>query len=703
MKNVYEKTLSLVIVLAIMVSVFLIPPAGADDQAKSIVSPGPPVTSTWTLYDIAWDETNWSYAIAVGTDTSTGSGLVKKYDPATQTWINIMSRANSVFYDVVADTIRPDTFYVVGTYAPTPNTMASVIEHAGTTPAFTDLPGYSSQGTAFYGCTFDPWTGNNGTLIAVGSDASSNGLVDKYDIDTQTWSAIISNKYDVLEDATWDYNGADTIFVVGHHNETAVAYSYDYSNLYTIPAPSDAGAFHGIDWKTNDYSGYALIVGQSTSGSGKVWMLDTSWSFTEVSGTNASTPILNGVDWDIGGNMAVIVGDMGSVYVHYGFGTSVADWSDPSFTQNIYGVAVKSPHSPGYGLGVGVSSAPKISYQVADSSTAITLDTAFPHITNVEFRDQSNVNRMNQQVDTGNTYYFYIDAYYMISGADHWSDVNISIQAWYDDGSEISDFASATQGGNIRFRLDYDGTTWSLVEPTTDEITLGAAGTEWTYTDGDGNTHHVVSINVTFREQVRWAPGDGTWNAATDTSSPTGAFNDADSWNFNVTAFDRVNTNAKASWYDEFGIFAYTEISASQNPAGAGPPGTNITLSPDSQLSIRANRDYYVTVNVTDLKNATGGSTIPRSDIWVVNNNADAAGNSDIDTLTPFPSGELWVWGLSSGTYMDPMDNGTYTAGNQYGYDSSPVYTNVGWQVSVPAGTPEDHFTATITYTVTYS
>ena len=130
--------------------------------------------------------------------------------------------------------------------------------------------------------------------------------------------------------------------------------------------------------------------------------------------------------------------------------------------------------------------------------------------------------------------------------------------------------------------------------------------------------------------------------------------------------------------------------------------GSTISLSPDSQVAIRTNLDYYMTVNVTDLSSSSGNS-ISRSNIEVMNGHANASGNSDIASWSAFSGNSpLWVWGISGGpSYMPPLANGTYTAGYEYGYDSS-TYTPVSWRVNVPVATPEDHFTATITYEISY-
>ncbi len=706
------------VVLAMIATVFFVTPVRADDQAKTRIEPFASNPSGMTFYNIAWDEQNWSYALAVGEDTS-GNGWIKKYNFTTGVWDNVFGRVGTVFYDIVADMNKPDTFYVVGQDTGSGTTSAGIVEHAETaSPSYTDLPSANLQGAAFYGCTFDAWQGSSGSLIAVGTDTTTNGIIDVFDVYSQTWTKRTTAPGDVLKDATWNYyNAPSYIVVVGNNGGAGIAYSYDYSSANIISVPSGVGPLHGVDWRSNDYMAYALVVGEDTSGVGKVWMIDSSWNFYELSGTDASTPILNGVDWDANGDFAVIVGNGGYVYMHYAWDDSVISWTDSTYTDDLYGVAVKSPGSPGYGLGVGAASSPIISYQVSDTSTGIILDTVFPHLNAIDFRDSAGNSKLNQQVDVGSTYYFFINASY----SQGWGNVELDIYGWYDYGDDTSNY-NDTLGANLNFHLHYvpDSTdpvnnagTWTVVWPIFGEISY--VNSQQTVADdpagsnpgiADDQDYFHLYVNISFAEQVRWAPGDGvSWDAAADQTDRVSALNDINSWNFNVSVYDTGNTNAKQTRYDEFGIFSYTEVSASQNPSGAGPPGTRITLSSDSEVVIRTNRFYYVTVNVTDLKNGTGATTISRANIEVQNSHVDnGTAPTDIMTWTAFTSpGPLWLWGQSAGpTYMGESYDGTYSAGYQYGYDST-TYTPVSWRVNVPPTTPEDHFTATITYEISYA
>lgn len=429
------------------------------------------------------------------------------------------------------------------------------------------------------------------------------------------------------------------------------------------------------------------------------------------------SPVLRDVDWDKNGNGAVIVGDNGTVYVYYASNLRVYDWSSSGISTDFLGVGIKSPDSPGYGVAVGTLSGAKISYQIYNTSTAIRADSVKPHLNEIRLEDKNNIDRTNQQIDVGSYYYFFINGSYALG----WDKVEIDIYGWYDGGIETNQYNS-TPGANTNFHLHYqpdtadpynNSGTWTLLwpDPSNPTITLGnctqqvvdniAGGIPG---QNDGQDFYLLWANITFHEQVRYAPGDGTWNPSTNQSDASASFNDADSWNFNITIRDVVNGTSETK-YDEFGIYIYTEISVYNNPAGTGAPGSTVYLKPNSHVEVEANRDYAVMVNITDLKNATGDRIILKTSVEVRNptaNNDTAA--SYIWTWRHFsPSAPLYVWGNNStGTSMPPLDYGTYSAGYTYGYDPSTTYTAIEWRITIPPTTPDDEYTAVVSFEISY-
>ncbi len=738
-REAYKMALSLMVVLTmVMAAFFIVAPVRADNQATDtldILDSNPPNV---VFNDVAWNENLWNYSVAVGYNTNTGNGVVYKYAPGDG-WTLALSIPNADFYSVAYDPTRTssDHFFVVG-------------EEAGKAAAYKlwdvekDVNSISYEAlnpttngvsaTVFNDAVVDA----DGYLVVAGYDATNNvGVAAVCDYDSgNVWKSNNTGSYDYLVSVST--NTDYTSLMVGYHSYGssyyAVAYTYSEDNNTLVAAPNvpgDAYSFNSItspmEHAYAEGSNYFVIAGskmdKTAYGAAWVAMPDgyNNYSFQPLKTDDATPPLFNDVsvyvnsDYGFGQDNIVIVGNHGTIYMGYYGDEYLTNWSDPAHTGDLNGVSMKAPHSPGYAIGVGTSSVYKVSYQVADTSTQIEVNTIYPHLHAIDFRNSAGTSVLNSQVDVGssNDYYFYINASYKQG----WQNVELDIYGWYDNGSEANGYNS-TQGANLNFHLHYTPSsdpvnnqgTWTLVYPKTSEITLVdyqeyidddpngvSPGTE------DTQDYFHLYVNISFANQVRYAPGDGNWDASSNQSNAGDSFNDINSWNFNVTVYDSANKNANQAMYDEFGIYAYTAISSASNPSGSGPPGSNITLSPDSEVAVQSNLQYYVTVNVTDLTSASG-NTIPRSNIYVRNSHVDnSSAPTDIENFTAFSgNGALWIWGNSSGpVYMDPMANGTYSAGLHYGYDTG-TYTPITWKVWVPPVTPEDHFTATITYSISY-
>ncbi len=517
--------------------------------------------------------------------------------------------------------------------------------------------------------------------------------------------------YTKKENTTWysagvidSSGGYDTSIALDRKENPCISY-YDSTNLDLKYAYYD-----GSSWRTE------IVDSAGNVGRYSSLVLGFDGVFTPLK-IDTTSPILRDIDWKDDGGSAIIVGDRGAVFMYYEGSPYLSNWSDTStFDGDLLGVAVKSPASPAYGFSVSLASAVKISYQVSNTATEITARAIEPNLNYIDFLDSTLQPRMNQQVDVGGTYTFFINGSYTRG----WNYIGgIDIFAWYDNGNDLSNY-NDTQGANLNFRLHFypdpvdpfnNSGTWELLWPVNGEVTL--AGWYQTVEDGpsgtpgvnDANDYYLLRVNVTFGPQVRYAPGDGTWDISTNQSDRLVSLNDAYSWNFNITMYDIDDPTVRQTRYDEFGIYIYTEISVQNNPSGMGAPGTTIELLPSSHIGIRTNREYLVIVNITDLKNATGGRSISRSNVEVRNptaNNDTSA--SYIWDWTPFSAlAPLYVWGNnSSGKVMPPLENGTCTAGYFYGYDPTVIYTTVEWRLTIPPNTPEDEYRATITYEIGY-
>ena len=236
MKRGYEMALSLVMAFVMIATVFFVTPVTAEDQAQSRMELMKNTPTNVTFYDVAWNENTWNYAIAVGENTSSGNGVVYRFEyawtngKATPEWTEITNgtKAGEVYMDVVYDTAsNTDTFYYVGKKTGTPDS-AVVYELDGATGQVTDLNvvGSISAAKSFNGACFDPSYGNKGALVLVGNDTSDNGLIAYYDFYLNTWKYNTTGVRDVLEAVTWSpYSG--NIYIVGYNNNVGIAYSKD--------------------------------------------------------------------------------------------------------------------------------------------------------------------------------------------------------------------------------------------------------------------------------------------------------------------------------------------------------------------------------------------------------------------------------------------------------------------------------------------
>ncbi len=499
-------------------------------------------------------------------------------------------------------------------------------------------------------------------------------------------------------------------------DETSVALNWkdDPRMSYYSGGELKFAYYDGNAWNTEAVDSAGSVGRYSSLATG------TKALYYELKGVSPEAPVMRGVDWADDGGGAVIVGDSGSVYVYYAGQFRVSNWRDPGISANLFGVSVKSPGSPGYALAVGPSKSVKISYQVYNTGTQVKGNAVNPHINHLEFEDRNMANRTNEQVDVGDYYYFFVNGSY----ANGWDKVAVDIYAWYDEGNESTTY-NQTSGSNINLHLHYEPNstdpynnsgTWKLLWPDSSNpsITLGDciqtvvdnpdAGTKG---QNDGKDYYLLWANITFGRQVRYAPGDGNWTNSSDRTDSSQSFNDVKSWNFNITIRDRSNGNSTTK-YDEFGIYSYTEISAENSPSGTGAPGSVLYLQPDSHVAIRSNRYYFVKVGIDDLKNATGARTITSDHVEVRNPDANNDTTiSDICAWTAFPAGggELYVWGRGTGTsgnLVAPTNYGTCSRGNDYGYDTSIIYTRIEWKLTIPPNTLEDTYISTITYEISY-
>jgi len=261
--------------------------------------------------------------------------------------------------------------------------------------------------------------------------------------------------------------------------------------------------------------------------------------------------------------------------------------------------------------------------------------------------------------------------------------------------------------------------TYMIMYPTAPdlEIDIGLAGATDIVTsvhpiNSPAEDEHTVTMPIWLGPQIRWGDGQ-TWASGDPATSNqgTGALLDPESWNFGITVRDINNINAYNVSYAEFGVDETVSVSVTGNPSGNAPPGAaGVGLTNPTQITYSTNTNYWVNISIPNLlMDGVGPSQIAATQLTVQNSNWDAdLTNSEISVATAVAgaSTDMVVWGLTAGpTPVNAPSNGTIMAGpwvtdfnaGTYGYNS---YTQVDWWVTVPGGTLEGIYWATITVSI---
>ncbi|HID25689.1 MAG TPA: hypothetical protein EYP23_04425 [Thermoplasmata archaeon] len=303
------------------------------------------------------------------------------------------------------------------------------------------------------------------------------------------------------------------------------------------------------------------------------------------------------------------------------------------------------------------------------STLTITVYHAPATINWFDFRNATNVSKMNQQVDVNQQYNFAIN----VTAPNNWTEIEyINITAWYDDGSESSTYNS-THGGNRNLFLQYRNLTsggtggtgeYNMLWPD-DEVTQGT----W-YEQVVNESCHNISLWFTPGYQFRYAPGDGSWSNANN------ATDDTRSWNFRI---DVVTEGGNVTWVvGEFGVYHYCAIVSAGDPSAAALPAYNATADPIT-LVHRANANFSLSVNVSDLQEINGYDTIPNTSVGL--KGGDKTGASNFDGSNP-----IYIYGGSSSYHAHDL-NGTQHTTN-----------DIIFHCNIPYGTLAGTYTANVYY-----
>ena len=304
-------------------------------------------------------------------------------------------------------------------------------------------------------------------------------------------------------------------------------------------------------------------------------------------------------------------------------------------------------------------------YQTNITGTATVPNNA-PTINSYDLLNSTGSKINNDKLDVNNSYYFTVN----ITDENGWGDIQyINITAWHDNGSEITIYNnSGNLGGNLNMFLQYKNTTGTAeyFMRWPDDETILIAGS---CTDTQINSiTHVVNISFKPLWQVRYAPGDGSWDTAA-------GFNDLNSWNLEINVTDNAGESDTAT--SEYGVYRYTFVDPTANWIGvsAVEPADNTNTNTVS-INYTSNYDFNMTIWLTgNLTNESTGKNIS------VANNVKILANADLND--DIASDQTFVGiGETNAKYVFLYDqNGTAPDNNPY------QSVSVQFNVYIPFGT----------------
>ncbi len=492
-----------------------------------------------------------------------------------------------------------------------------------------------------------------------------------------------------FEDVTYvGGSGKGMYLAVGQNTTTNHPAFYlldaENSTFYSLEVANMAGApgviLTSIAWSWDN--GYGLTVGSNGNYYKVVKKAATTYnleSMTLPSGFSSTT--LTSVRWIQDPSDAVISGYGGALFVYHAeSGRTVS--LPTNTTSNLFAVGVREEASPGFTYVVGSGGTGLYYSYSTDTSSTVTANVYYPHISNYSLTDEHGFDIDNRMTDVDSNISIAIQGYYEKG----WSEIQVDFYAWYDNNGkrDIYDINESAAGNSTRaIHLRYTGGsngsatgTWSLIYPL-DLTSYGFGQTANITNQSESVTsgsyeYHNLFMNISLGPQMfRSLNDDMTF--VNDTSAADG-FNDPDTWNYQIVMADASVPTSNDTIYSEFGLYQYTAITVSGAPSGAAAPGTtNLSLCDPSILTYSTNTYYKITASVTDLTDGAGHS-IPASNIGVINWDGNITGASEMGYDSGWPvhfsaaDTPRIVWGNSS-HYLGPGFAGNYT------YSTWPAFT----------------------------
>lgn len=246
--------------------------------------------------------------------------------------------------------------------------------------------------------------------------------------------------------------------------------------------------------------------------------------------------------------------------------------------------------------------------------------------------------------------------------------------------SELT-FSEQTTGANYRIELKYQDTS----DPST------ASLSEWSVTEGratyNASASSLTAITNGYEFKLALKLGYQVKQANDPSNSTSGGYNDINSWNAEVTAYDGLETTtlqtASTGEHMEFGVFMYTFVNISSDwTVTLGPGDTQNTNT--VTVYYRSNDDFRMRLwFVTNLD--SGSDEIDNENVAIL---AAADPNDNITSDIAFKglgeANDVYIFGSVTWWFPHDVDN-----------DEGTVV--VQFSVTVAYGTPDGTYTAQLT------
>ncbi|MCK4757052.1 MAG: hypothetical protein KAS67_01230, partial [Thermoplasmata archaeon] len=691
--------------------------------------------------DVAWN-TAGTLALVVGTDSNANGQNAAWYYPDVNTWTYLTNYPYAAGYTLNACEWCEflGFFYMVGEARGGSNT-AFFINPGDRFTVYELQTGPGSPTNAMSDIAVDIF----GNGLAVGA----NDQVYFFWNNGGSWSTV-SDGDDALPagdycDVGWE-SAYQRFYIVGETTgggSAMITFTDQIPDPITVPSwhynylPAELGNYpelYSIAWNNDPNlpiaDRYALVGGNDVLVGIKP--VDLGGQF--YAGTSYPLGYYDYIAWDESTwNEATIISNRGGISTLYQFMNSsknVVLLDTLGAGDQFTAVDYRMPQSPGWGFVVGNVAGYQLNTNAFHSDTTVTVKSDMPHIFDVQMWKQSDGifsgTKFNTQVNVATTYTFYAEVNYTVGGANELFDgtdnVRVYLEAFYDEGIATSNPEptwATTYNRTRQFSFLWEeggggppesaAMIYPIGSPGTDEFQLVSWWRDPGVYGGDGFTYRFF-FNVSFGDQTWAADGNNFVNGApTNPHDDTLAWNDLNSWNVGMMIFDNDYNDASNASHEEFGIWQSANITVSGNPSGNAPPGvSNQLLGTGSQITCSANIPYYVNVSIPDLARIGGGLPLSATDVKVRSTSTLATDvNSEIRNMQPFPGAKqnLSVWGntsqaLFSDWVVPAPKNGT-TAHGPWGSDyNGYLTTDLEWYVTIPGGTAEGIYQATITFRI---